>query len=197
MYYKIYMVIIVEIKYRITLKNTVRHFITITKHRLIVFKLCCKAGIPWRGLVHDLSKYTPAEFWGSVKYYQGGKRSPIPIQKQVEGFSKVWLHHRSRNKHHIEYWYDKDAPQKAPVIPYKYTVEMICDKLSASKVYLDKEWTNETELKYWREKERNREEVNDQIRKVLDEVFEQVSKEGIDKTITKKNLKNIYDKYCS
>ena len=186
-----------EEKYRITLKNTIKHFNTITKHKWLVFKLCCKAGLPWRGFVHDLSKYLPDEFWGSVKYYQGGKRSPIPIQKQEEGFSDVWLHHRARNKHHVEYWYDIDAPDKAPVMPYKYTVEMICDKLSASKVYAGKDWTNETELNYWKEKERNREYVNEKIRKVLDEVFEQVSKEGINKTITKKNLKTIYNKYCS
>ena len=106
------MVIIVEEKYRITLKNTIKHFNTVNKHRWIVFKLCCKAGAPWRGLVHDLSKYSPAEFWNSVKYYQGGKKSPIPVQKREEGFSDVWLHHRGRNKHHEEYWYDDDAQEK-------------------------------------------------------------------------------------
>lgn len=185
-----------EGQYRITLKNVIKHFNTINKHRWIVFKLCCKAGVPLRGLMHDLSKYSISEFWGSVKYYQGGKRSPIPIQKQAEGFSSVWLHHRSKNKHHIEYWYDKDAPQKAPVMPYKYTIEMICDKLSASITYAGKDWTNDTELNYWRTRERDREEVNDKIRKVLDEVFLQVSEQGIDKTITKKNLKKIYNKYC-
>lgn len=184
----------VEEKYKITLKNTIKHFNTVNKHRWIVFKLCCKAGITWRGLVHDLSKYSPTEFWGSVKYYQGGKRSPIPIQKEQEGFSKVWLHHRAKNKHHSAYWYDSKAPVKAPIIPYKYAVEMICDKLSASIVYTGKEWTKETELNYWREKERDIEPINENIKKFFDEVFEQVSIDGINKTLTKKNLKKIYDK---
>lgn len=188
------MVIIVEEKYKITLKNTIKHFNTVNKHRWIVFKLCCKAGITWRGLVHDLSKYSPAEFWGSVKYYQGGKRSPIPIQKEQEGFSKVWLHHRAKNKHHSAYWYDSKAPVKAPIIPYKYAVEMICDKLSASIVYTGKEWTKETELNYWKEKERDIEPINENIKKFFDEVFEQVSIDGINKTLNKKNLKKIYDK---
>lgn len=186
----------VERKYKITLKNTIKHFNTINKHRWIVFKLCCKAGIPFRGLVHDLSKYSWTEFWGSVKYYQGGKRSPIPIQKEVEGFSKVWLHHRSRNKHHSAYWYDEKAPIKSPIIPYKYIVEMICDKLSASIVYTGKDWTNETELNYWKDKERDVEPINENIKKVFDEVFIKISKEGIDKAITPKDLKNIYNKYC-
>ena len=67
----------VERKYKLTLKNTIKHFNTINKHRWLVFKLCCKAGIPWRGFVHDLSKYSRTEFWDSVRYYQGGKKSPI------------------------------------------------------------------------------------------------------------------------
>lgn len=185
-----------EQKYKITFTNVIKHFNTVNKHRWLVFRLCCKAGLIWRGLVHDLSKYSPAEFWPSVKYYQGGRRSPIPVQRQQEGFSKAYLHHRARNKHHIEYWYDVNAPIKAPIIPYKYTVEIICDKLSASIVYAGDEWTNETELDYWSKKEKQDERINENIKKVLDEVFLQVSKEGINKTITKRNLKMIYNKYC-
>ena len=83
-----------------------------------------------------------------------------------------------------------------PIIPYKYTVEMICDKISASIVYTGKEWTNDTELQYWKNKERDVEPINESIKKVFDEVFLQVSKEGINKTITSKNLKKIYNKYC-
>ena len=36
------------------------------KHRWLVFKLSIKAGIPFRGLVHDLSKYSPVEFFEGV-----------------------------------------------------------------------------------------------------------------------------------
>lgn len=49
------------------LKNIVGHFMVITRHKWVVFKLCCKVGQPWRGLVHDLSKYSPTEFWEGVK----------------------------------------------------------------------------------------------------------------------------------
>ena len=58
-------------KRKILLKNVVKHFILITRHKWVVFKLCCKVGIPWRGLVHDLSKYSPTEFFESVRYYVG------------------------------------------------------------------------------------------------------------------------------
>ena len=184
-------------EYRITLKKFFGHLHTVNKHRWMVFILACKAGIPFRGLVHDLSKYSPTEFWTSVRYYQGGKRSPIPIQRQVEGYSTVWLHHKGRNKHHADYWYDADAREQAPIMPFKYVVEMICDKLSASKTYLGKEWTNKSELEYWNEKERNKIFINENIKKLLDEVFTLISEQGIDKVLNKKILKEIYNKYCS
>ena len=65
------------------IKNFIGHLKTITYHKIVVFKLCVKAGILYRGLVHDLSKYSPTEFWEGVKYYQEGKRSPISYCREV------------------------------------------------------------------------------------------------------------------
>ena len=67
----------------LNIKNFIGHLKTITYHKIIVFKLCVKAGITFRGLVHDLSKYSPTEFWEGVKYYQKGKRSPISYCREV------------------------------------------------------------------------------------------------------------------
>lgn len=49
--------------------NTFRHFKKVCIHKRWVFYYCCKVGIPFQGLVHDLSKFSPTEFWESVKYY--------------------------------------------------------------------------------------------------------------------------------
>ena len=171
------------------------HLKTITKHKWVVFKLSIKAGIPIRGLLHDLSKYSITEFAESVKYYQGGKRSPIPVARNEKGYSAAWLHHKGRNKHHFEYWYDADA-EKLPIIPIKYSLEMICDKLSASIVYEGKNWTKESELKYWNEKERYRVIANEKIKDFITEVFTEVSEKGIDKVVSKENLTRIYNKHC-
>lgn len=178
------------------IKNIIGHFKTVTKHKWEVFKLSCKAGIPIRGLLHDLSKYSYTEFSESVKYYQGGKRSPIPVAREEKGYSEAWLHHKGRNKHHFEYWYDTDT-KEPPVMPFKYSVEMICDKLAAGITYQGKNWKKEFELEYWSTKEKDRIVVNEKMREFTTEVFTEVSKNGIDKTINKKNLKRIYDKYCS
>lgn len=174
-------------------KKVIKHFITITKHRHKVFILCFKAGIPFRGLVHDLSKYSFTEFWESAKYYQGF-RSPIMACKEENGYSKAWLHHKGRNKHHHEYWYDFSGIEKNPIIPYKYTIEMICDELAAGMIYKGKEWTNDYQLKYWN-RTRDKVQINPKIEKVVVEVLTKVANEGIDKAIKKSELKKIYSKY--
>lgn len=178
------------------LKNVFGHLKTITKHKWIVFKLSIKAGIPIRGFLHDLSKYSPTEFIESVRYYQGGERSPIKKAKEVKGYSDAYLHHIGRNKHHSEYWYDFET-KETPIIPFKYSAEMICDKLAAGMVYQKEKWNEEYELKYWEEKEKGKTPINQKIEQFITEVFIEVSKNGIDKTIKKENLKRIYDKHCS
>lgn len=85
--------------------NTFRHFKKVCTHKHWVFYYCCKVGIPFQGLIHDLSKFSPTEFWESVKYYQGTS-SPIDACKKENGWSAAWMHHKGRNKHHYEYWQD-------------------------------------------------------------------------------------------
>ena len=57
------------------MKKAWLHFKTITKHRHKVIQHCFKAGIPLQGLLHDISKYSPAEFFVGAKHYKGN-RSP-------------------------------------------------------------------------------------------------------------------------
>ncbi len=176
-------------------KNVIKHFKLITHHKWVVLKLCCKIGEPWRGLVHDLSKYSPTEFWESANYYVGD-HSPITEAEKDKGYSEAWLHHRGRNKHHTHYWVDHDAPETTPVMPYPYAAEMICDKLAAGMIYQGKEWTKEFELSYWEEREKDKLEMNPKIRDFITAVFIQVAEQGIDATLTKKNIRGLYEKYC-
>ena len=176
-------------------KNILKHLILITKHKWVVFKLCCKAGIPIRGLLHDLSKYSITEFSESIKYYNGD-HSPILEAKKDKGYSEAWLHHKGRNKHHPEYWYDVNAPQSTPVMPYKYTVEMLCDKMAAGIIYQGKKWTQDYQLNYWM-KEKEIIKINDKLKNLCTEFFTEVSKYGIDKVLKKDKLKKLYKKYIN
>ena len=167
----------------------------VNKHRFLVCKYCFMSGIPFRGLVHDLSKYSFIEFFESAKYYNGEK-SPILLCKKENGYSKAWLHHKGRNKHHFEYWLDLMAPDKTPVIPYKYTVEMICDTLAAGKTYLGKNWYPSSQLEYFNNR-KDKEYINEDIVNILSEVYEKVALNGINKTLNKKYLKSLYDKHVN
>ena len=134
---------------RITIKNTFRHLGKILKHKWWVFYYCCKAGIPWRGIKHDMSKFSPTEFWESVRYYQGS-RSPIDACKEENGVSKAWLHHKGRNRHHYEYWQDNFDKGGEPLkMPYKDAVEMLCDYLGAGRAYMGKDFTYKAEWQWW------------------------------------------------
>ncbi len=175
--------------------NIVKHFKLITHHKWVVFKLCCKVGEPWRGFMHDISKYSPTEFWEGCKYYVG-THSPITEAKKINGYSKAWLHHKGRNKHHPEYWQDDRAPEKTPVIPYPYAAEMICDKIAAGMIYEGKNFTKEYELRYFLTREKGKTKINEKISDFIEEVLTQVSKDGVDATLTKSNIRAIYKKYC-
>lgn len=181
-------------EYKITLKNVIKHFKLITKHKWVVFKLCCKIGIPWRGLVHDLSKYSLTEFLESVRYYTG-THSPVSECRKINGYSKAWIHHKSKNRHHHEYWIDFYPEPRPVMIPYRFVAEMICDKLAAGIVYAGKNWTNDLELNYYL-RERKGILIHEQIDKLLIDVFTQIKDNGIEKTLKRKNIKNLYKKYC-
>lgn len=131
--------------------NAIRHFNTITKHRHRVIVHCFRAGIGFQGLFHDLSKYSYTEFSAGVRFYQG-TRSPNEMERETNGYSLAWMHHKGRNRHHFEYWTDYNPVSKKmePVeMPLKYVKEMFCDRLAASKIYNGKNFNNSMPLDYF------------------------------------------------
>lgn len=126
------------------------HARTVHEHRVMVRKLCFKCGLYWQGLTHDLSKYSPVEFWNGVRFYTGTK-SPHFGEREKYGYSEAWLHHKGRNKHHAEYWQDiMPNGQTEPIkMPNKYFVEMICDRVAASLIYNGDAYTDSKPLEYY------------------------------------------------
>ncbi len=113
------------------------HLTTITRHRHAVIAHCAKAGILRQGLMHDLSKYSPTEFFPGVRFYDG-THSPTEDERKKYGSSRAWMHHKGRNRHHWEYWTDYNFEKKcyaAVPMPRRYLAEMICDRMAASKIY--------------------------------------------------------------
>ena len=117
-------------------------------------KYCFACGLYEQGLAHDLSKYSPSEFWRGVKYYQG-YRSPNDAERRENGVSLAWLHHKGRNRHHFEYWIDYCIADDGKVymggckMPLRYVAEMFCDRIAACRVYQKEKYTDASPWEYY------------------------------------------------
>ncbi|MBO5649109.1 MAG: catalase [Clostridia bacterium] len=132
--------------------HPIRHLCVITRHRHCVIAHGFRAGIGLQSLLHDLSKYSPTEFWTGAKYFQG-KRSPNAAEREEKGYSEAWMHHKGRNRHHFEYWrdYSHAAHCNVPIrMPLRYLTEMFCDRVAASKIYRGAAYTDAYPLQYFR-----------------------------------------------
>ena len=128
-----------------------RHLKTVQCHRRLVRQHCFRLGLYWQGLTHDLSKFSPVEFWAGVKYFQGD-RSPNDAQRRDKGYSASWMHHKGRNRHHFEYWTDYGVSGEGIIgveMPKKYVAEMVIDRISASKNYLKDQYNDGSALAYY------------------------------------------------
>ena len=130
------------------------HLHTVNRHRRLVRRYCLKLGLVWQGLTHDLSTYSPTEFWRGCKYYQGW-RSPNDQERLENGVSLAWLHHKGRNRHHFEYWIDYCIAPDGHVfmggckMPKKYVAEMFCDRIAACRVYQGDQYTDASAYDYF------------------------------------------------
>lgn len=139
--------------------NALKHLHTINHHKRLVMQGCFAVGLYRQGLLHDLSKYTPTEFLVGCKYYQG-TMSPNNAEREARGYSSAWLHHKGRNKHHMEYWMDYGVPERRNGVvvhkgicgmkmPMRYVVEMYIDRVAASKNYQKSHYTKRSPLEYY------------------------------------------------
>ena len=159
--------------------KTWQHFKTITWHRWLVRQGCFKVGLYWRGLVHDLSKYSPTEFRVGARYYQG-VRSPNAAERDEKGYSEAWMHHKGRNRHHYEYWTDmsrETGKYESVPMPRKFFTEMVMDRIAACKVYQGEKYTPASALEYFL-KSRERLLMNPQTQRELEYVLTMLRDEG-------------------
>ena len=158
------------------------HFKTITRHRRLVRRYCFRLGLYAQGIRHDLSKYSPAEFFRGVKYYQG-YRSPNDAERRENGVSLAWLHHKGRNRHHFEYWIDYCIGEDGKVymggckMPLKYVAEMFCDRIAACKIYQGEQYTDASAYDYY-ERSRGHILIHPETGELIGEMLRVLKDEG-------------------
>ncbi len=171
----------------ITLANCIGHLKTVTRHKYLVWEGCRAVGLYRQGLLHDLSKFSPVEFRVGARYFQGN-RSPNNAERETTGASTAWLHHKGRNYHHFEYWVDynmRPSGDEDIVIPVKmpgrYVVEMLMDRIAASKVYRGDAYTDEDPLNYYLGG-KTRSFMHPETARLLEQLLRMLAEEGEEAT---------------
>ena len=151
---------------------------------MAVMRHCFAVGLYKQGLLHDLSKYSWTEFSMGAKYYQGN-RSPNDAEREDKGYTSSWLHHKGRNKHHLEYWMDYDVRGDHRIagmrMPEKYVAEMVADRIAASKIYKKDKYTDASPLEYYMSK-RDFHVLHPETRELLEKLLHMLDEQGEDVT---------------
>lgn len=131
------------------LKPYKEYFKYVLEHKKNVFIECIEMSKQYKGkdkleliihaFTHDLSKFHPNQefypyadwFYGEygVKY-KGDFSAEHEMTKQR--FKNAWQHHKDKNKHHWDYWHERDLK-----MPVKYIKQMVCDWSAMSRKFGD------------------------------------------------------------
>ena len=110
-----------------------KYLLYVLEHKKNVFKACWKRKLYSHAIMHDMSKFSPNEFFAYAQYFYGnfGVKNQCPAKwtvpkccKVKEDFDEAWKHHYTNNPHHWEYWLQTGVLEP---IPEKYLRQMIAD----------------------------------------------------------------------
>lgn len=127
-----------------------RYLKYVVRHKYYVFRAGIVTGAPlWRLIIHDWSKFLPAEWFPYTKNFYGRSLADGSEDKRLrkQSFRYAFLHHVHHNPHHWEYWVLVE-PQP---IPIKFVREMVADWCGAGRAIAGR-W----EQLEWYEKNKDR-----------------------------------------
>jgi hypothetical protein len=104
-------------------------------HKWLVFQECVQYGLYWQGLIHDFSKFYPAEWGAYTLYFNGGYENVKPPAVQA-AFDAARNHHHNHNPHHWQYHLlvHNDGSMMALPIPDRYRREMMAEWHATSRM---------------------------------------------------------------
>lgn len=123
-------------KYWNNLRYIMRHKYYVMKAAWKLSQYCPSRLLVWRGIIHDWSKFTPAEFGAYANHFFSNSKGAV-------AFADAWEHHLNVNKHHPEHWDDPDDMEVLDLF------EMVCDWYGAGKA---KNPNEPTDILEWYEK---------------------------------------------
>ena len=93
------------------------------KHKSRVFLHCVRLGVPIRGVVHDISKFSRIDWLGIGRQFYPSDESEKNDNTVL--FQSAKEHHRVRNEHEVDHWYDAEEDPHA--IPETVLREVVAD----------------------------------------------------------------------
>lgn len=115
----------------------------VVRHKWFVLWASWHLGVPWLGLLHDWTKFTPAEWTPYARRFFGPKPTVRnatggydPLKTGDPAFSAAWTHHYTHNKHHWQAWvrsFPDDGCTYLEAIPTRYCREMVADWIGAGR----------------------------------------------------------------
>ncbi len=136
------------------MKQHIAYMKYVLRHRWFVMLACFKEKLIWQGLLHDLSKHKPSEWFPYANFFydSNGNKKTIreksgyykPTDTGNAAFDYAWLLHQKRNKHHWQWWIlpEDEGGVKLVEMPEKYIREMLCDWRGAGRAQGVKDWWN-------------------------------------------------------
>ncbi len=119
------------------MKSHLKYASYLLRHKWFVFWAALALDVPfWRALLHDWTKFTPAEWGPYVRRFYAGRGSQMDKSADPSEFHMAWRHHWTRNPHHWEYWLPEPIALKQedaqPLqMPETYVREMVADWVGA------------------------------------------------------------------
>lgn len=126
------------------MRRHLKYLSYVLRHKWFVFLATRRLGIPWLGIIHDLSKFRPSEWLPYARHFH----NPDGTNKQVrnntgyykptdtgdKAFDFAWLLHQKCNRHHWQWWIlpEDDGGVKVLPMPDKYRRELLADWQGAS-----------------------------------------------------------------
>lgn len=119
------------------MKKHWRYLKYVLRHKYYVYRAGLVTGAPkWRLIIHDWSKFTPAEWFPYAENFYGKSLADGSEDRRMrkQNFRLAFLHHIHRNPHHWNHWVLKDAQP----MPEHFIREMVADWCGAGKAITGK-----------------------------------------------------------
>jgi len=121
------------------MKQYYKYFKYVITHKFWVMKYCFEDGLYIQGILHDINKFRPSNFYAYANYFylKEGKGKFVrdktgyydASQTGDNLFDLAWHYHQRTNKHHWQYWIMAldNGTFRCLDMPYKYVREMLAD----------------------------------------------------------------------